>query len=203
MSTTFKKKGDYTVQLGLLTEKDSMGVIPKICVMKKIRIYNDYQELVLKGETKDNNEIGKTDSPGEQNKTLQIRIHFMDDLSERQKTKIRESFKDPGTQVVRFDQYGVKPSSYQFLSSIAGVLKENPDIRLELVLNAAEDERSGNKMGISEKWSRELGFYFKNKKVDMSVLNCKGFSSSGTAFEPYVADSKTIDGVIEFVFMKK
>jgi hypothetical protein len=203
MNTTFKKKGDYTIQLGLLAEKDSMGVIPKICVMKKIRIYNNYEELVLKGETMDHNEIERTDSAGEQNKTLQIRIHFMDDLSARQKAKIRESVKDFGKQVVRFDQYGVKPSSDQFLSRIAAVLKENPDIRLESVLNATEDERPGNKMGISEKWSRELGFYFKNKKVDMNIFRSKGSGSPDPVFEPFVADGKTIDGVIEFVFMKK
>jgi hypothetical protein len=38
ISNTFKKKGEYIVKLGLLAEKDSLGVIPKICVMKKIII---------------------------------------------------------------------------------------------------------------------------------------------------------------------
>jgi hypothetical protein len=38
MNTTFKKKGEYIVKLGLFAEKDSLGVIPKICVMKKIII---------------------------------------------------------------------------------------------------------------------------------------------------------------------
>jgi PKD domain/WD40-like Beta Propeller Repeat len=35
---TFKKKGEYMVKLGLLAEKDSLGVAHKICVMKKIKI---------------------------------------------------------------------------------------------------------------------------------------------------------------------
>jgi|SRR5664280_136842 len=35
---TFKKKGEYMVKLGLLAEKDSLGVVNKICVMKKIKI---------------------------------------------------------------------------------------------------------------------------------------------------------------------
>jgi hypothetical protein len=38
ISNTFKNKGEYIVKLGLLAEKDSLGVIPKICVMKKIVI---------------------------------------------------------------------------------------------------------------------------------------------------------------------
>lgn len=38
MSTKFKKKGEYIVKLGLLAEKDSLGVISKRCFMKKITI---------------------------------------------------------------------------------------------------------------------------------------------------------------------
>ncbi len=38
INTTFKKKGEYIVKLGLLGEKDSLGVIPKRCFMKKIII---------------------------------------------------------------------------------------------------------------------------------------------------------------------
>jgi len=38
MNHTFKKKGEYMVKLGLLAEKDSLGVVQKTCVMKKIKI---------------------------------------------------------------------------------------------------------------------------------------------------------------------
>ena len=145
-------------------------MIPKTCVMKKIRIYNNYQELALKGEREEDKVKEKTDSVIEQNKTMQIRIYFMDDLSERQKTKIREALKESGKLVVRFDKYGIKPASYQVLDNFVGVLKENPDIRLELVLNAVEDENPGNKMGISEKWAQEMAFYFKNKEIDKDVI---------------------------------
>lgn len=38
ISNRFKKKGEYMVKLGLLAEKDSLGVVHKTCVMKKIKI---------------------------------------------------------------------------------------------------------------------------------------------------------------------
>lgn len=38
MNTTFKKKGVYTVRLGLLAGKDSLGVVQKMCYRKKITI---------------------------------------------------------------------------------------------------------------------------------------------------------------------
>jgi outer membrane protein OmpA-like peptidoglycan-associated protein len=202
MSTTFKKKGEYTVQLGLLAEEDSLGMIPKTCVMKKIRVYNTYQELALKGEREENEVNEKTDSVAEQNKTLQIRIYFIDDLSERQKVKIEETLKESGKLAVKFNQYGIIPASYPFLDNVAGILKENPDIRLELVLYAIEDEIPGDTMEISEKWAQELAFYFKNKEINMDAFRSKGFGLSHPVFKPFVPDSKTIDGEIEFIFMK-
>jgi hypothetical protein len=38
MNHTFKKRGEYTVQMGLVSEKDTEGVVHKTCVMKKIKI---------------------------------------------------------------------------------------------------------------------------------------------------------------------
>jgi hypothetical protein len=38
ISNTFKKKGEYMVKLGLLGEKDSLGVVHKTCFMKKVNI---------------------------------------------------------------------------------------------------------------------------------------------------------------------
>lgn len=203
MSTTFKKKGEYNIQLGLQAEKDSIGVIPKTCVTKKIRIYDNFQELELKGERDEDKIKEIADSVVDRNKTMQIKILFMDDLSERQKTKIREDLKESGKPGVRFDKYGINPASYQVLDNFVGVLKENPDIRLELVLNAADDENPGNEMGISEKWAREMAFYFKNKGIDKDAFRSKGFGFSNRVFKPFVQENQSNDGIMEFIFMKK
>ena len=40
ISYTFDKKGEYIIKLGLTGERDSTGMIPKICVYKKIEILN-------------------------------------------------------------------------------------------------------------------------------------------------------------------
>ncbi|MCK4344996.1 MAG: PKD domain-containing protein, partial [Bacteroidales bacterium] len=44
---TYQNKGEYIVQLGLLGKKDSLGVIPKTCVYKKINILEDYQAMAM------------------------------------------------------------------------------------------------------------------------------------------------------------
>jgi hypothetical protein len=38
VENTFKKKGEYIVKLGLLAEKDTLGVVNKLCFMKRIKI---------------------------------------------------------------------------------------------------------------------------------------------------------------------
>jgi len=35
MNHTFPRRGEYNVRLGLTGEKDSLGNVPKLCVMKK------------------------------------------------------------------------------------------------------------------------------------------------------------------------
>ena len=83
----------------------------------------------MKGE----DEIMKTDSVGDKTKHMQIRIYFMDDLSERQKAKIKEAIKGiRNTWLSDLTRYGIMPASYPFLDNVVDVLKENPDIRLEI-----------------------------------------------------------------------
>jgi len=62
----FEKKGEYTVQLGLLGKKDSLGLIPKTCVYKKMNILEDYQALAMykameKGEIEEIPEVEESE----------------------------------------------------------------------------------------------------------------------------------------------
>jgi PKD repeat protein len=202
VNTAFKKSGEYMVQLGLHAEEDSLGMIPKICVMKKIKIYDTYQEFALKEEREEVEGNEKTNLIAAQNKTMQSRICFMDDLSEQQKVKIKEALSESGKLAVKFDQFGIAPSSYPFLDKIVGILKENSDIRLEMVLHAMKDEIQDEPMEISEQWAQELAFYIKNKETSMDAFRCKGFGVAHPGFMPFMPDNKTIDGVIEFIFLK-
>jgi outer membrane protein OmpA-like peptidoglycan-associated protein len=158
--------------------------------------------LAIKEEREKYELTEKTDSVAGQNKTMQISVYFMDDISDRQKVKIEEALKASVNPAVRFDQYGIKSASYQFIDNVVGVIKENPDIRLELALHAVEDESPGNKMLISEKWAQELAFYFENKGINMDSFSSKGNGWSHPTLKPVEKDSIKIDGIIEFIFMK-
>jgi len=203
MSKTFKNEGEYTVRLGLLGEEDTLGLIPKKCVMKKIRIYDNLQELTLKGRGEESEVLRVTEPVGEQSKAIPVKIYLTDDLPQNQNAGIKEVLNKSGLSTLKFDQYGVTSSSYQLLDNIAGILKENPDTRLEIAIHATEDRAPGDKLMLSEKWAQELSRYFKTRKIGMESVRCKGFSTAHPVLKPSVSDNITIDGIIELIFMKK
>jgi outer membrane protein OmpA-like peptidoglycan-associated protein len=202
MNYTFEKKGEYTVRLGLLGEKDSQGIIPKTCAIKKIRVYDHYEEMALKEEREEDARNDEADAGAVQTKTMQIRVYFMDDLSERQKEKIRSELTGTGISTVMFDQYGIKPSSIPFLDDVAAVLQNNPEIRLEMVLRADEEETQENTMDMSEKCAQELAFYFKRNEINLDASHFRGMDSSNPAFSTTIPDNNNMDGIMELLFMK-
>jgi len=72
-----------------------------------------------------------------------------------------------------------------------------------MVLHAMEDKIPGELIEISERWAQELAFYFKNKEIDSDAFHSKGFGLSPDVFNTFVPDNKTLNGIIEFIFMKQ
>jgi hypothetical protein len=196
----FRKKGEYIVQLGILGNIDSTGVIPKTCVMKKIRIYNSYQKLKFKDVSNESTINNESDSLSLPLQTLQIRIYFMDDLSEIQKDKIKKSLEAFGKVKLIFNNFGITDASYPFLDKVAESLQANSDIGLEMYAYSVKPELSENNLEMSERWAQELSFYIKNKKIDNNAFYSKGIGFSSPVFEPFNPDSQIINGVVDFVF---
>lgn len=203
MNQTFSRKGVYSIRLGILGAKDSLGIIPGKCVTKKIEIFGSYQELESKGEGKHDAFTEKADSAGLQIKTLQIRIIFMDDLMERQKAKIKAALGDAYMPVVNFSNTGILPPSFSVLDKIAEVLNSNPDIRVEIAVHTANNEMRGDSVEPSERWAQELAFFFRNKGIKKDSFRSNAFGSGFSILKPAAIESKAIEGTVEFIFMKK
>jgi hypothetical protein len=202
MYKSFKKNGEYIIRLGLLAEKDSLGIIPQKCFMKKIKVFDNYRELILKDEKTADMTSATIDSADRENKIMQTSFYLMDDLSEHQKMKISETLKGSGNFRVIFNRYGIAPASHQFLNKIVRLLSDNPDIRLETEVNSEKKEINRNEMTINQKCAQELSFYFKNEEISMDAFCSKSFGSTNQLFKPFISDGKPIDGIIEFIFLK-
>jgi outer membrane protein OmpA-like peptidoglycan-associated protein len=203
MTKSFEKKGEYNIKLGLLTEKDSLGNTPKFCVQKNIKIYNTFQELPLYGEKEGIEANEETNSLAEQYTSGQVRIYFMDDLSQRQISKIEEIFPKSDEPLIRFDQFGIMSDSYPFLENIVEVLKENSDIRLEIMTYSMEVESDKNNMDFAEIMAQELSFYLKNKGISKDRYQVSGFDKFNETFTTFRSEKQSLEELIEFIFMKK
>lgn len=202
MNKTFNRKGVYNIKLGLLGAKDSLGIIQGKCVTKKIEIFDSYKELELKRGGNKDAFSEKADSAGLQVKTLQIRILFMDDLTEHLQAKIKVTIGDVYTPVIAFSNTGILPPSFSILDKIAEVLKGSPNLRLEIAVHTANSEMKGNLDRLSDEWAQELEFFFRNRGIKKDSFRSNGYGSASSAFNPAAIESKAIDGTVEFIFMK-
>jgi hypothetical protein len=197
---TFVKKGAYLVKLGIHGNIDSSGVIPKTCVMKKIRVYDTYQKLKFEDKGEGNIITNKANSNEGSLETLQMRVYLMDDLSEKQKDKIRKSLEEIGNIKLIFNKFGISDVLYPLLDKITEVLKSNSDIGLEMYAHSVKPELSGNLLEKSERWAQELSFYLRNNEIDSNTFYSKGFGVSVPVFEPLDVDKQLINGVVDFIF---
>jgi len=182
MDQTFGKSGEYTVQLGLLGTKDSLGMIPKTCVEKKIRIHSNYEELVLKAENEAGIKSEHNVAVEENAKGMQIRFFFTEDLTERQRVKISDEINRTGKNTIACNPFGLTSSSFAILDTVAGIIKENPEIRLEIIVHSVAGGAPDNSIEVSEKWAQELAFYFRGKEIGRDAVHCQGSDLSDQPF---------------------
>ena len=201
MNKSFRKNGLYNIQMGLLGEKDSNGIIQKKCFTKKIRIFDSFEEVESK-DIKGNELIAITQVDISDYFRISPGIFFMDDLSARQKNRIKSSLRFTGQHTLNFFSNGILPGS-PLLDNIIEIMKENPEVMLEMVLHSYDEESPAKKLEISERWAQEISVYFENRDIKNDSFSCKGLGVSASIFGPVPRNNKSLSGVIEFIFMKK
>jgi outer membrane protein OmpA-like peptidoglycan-associated protein len=222
ITKVFDKKGEYTVQLGLLGEKDSLGNSSKACAYKKIKIFDDYQELAMHTAK----EIGEPDefyTPERQKKSgsdnvesvkekkdstigkkanpLLVRTYLLDDLSELQKAKISENLYQTRECAIEMNDAGIDPASYPVLIKFVKVLKENPDIKLEIAVHTDDRGLSWNNLEITEKWSRDFYSYFLDNGITGEIIHCKGYGELRPIIAKNIKEDSNLNKRVEFIFM--
>jgi outer membrane protein OmpA-like peptidoglycan-associated protein len=216
----FVKKGVYTVQLGLLGDKDSIGNRSKTSVCKKIEIFDDYQELAMHKSK----EIGEFDEcvamkrqklsrnnyrnlvntkrdheAVEELNAFVVRIYLLDNLSELQKDKIVKNLYETSACTIAINDNVVDTTSWSVLAKIIGVLKDNHDLKLEIAVHTGDKGSSGKNLELSEKCALDLYSYFFNNGITDGTIHCKGYGES----RPIIANKKEAENWnrrLEFIF---
>lgn len=198
-SKIFNKKGQYTIELGLLGEKDSLGNNSKTCVFKKIKIFEDYQEWAMhdakevsehdgfytiendkKPVTKlrESSSLRKDSSKVKDSNSLMVKIYLLNNLSELQKDSIFKNLYETRNFKIEITDSEIDTSSYLNLFKFVKVLKENPDLKLEIAVHTDDKGFSGHNLEISEKWARKIYTYFLENGITPESIHCKGYGES-------------------------
>ena len=216
----FDKKGEYTVQLGLLGNKDSIGNYSKTASCKKINIYADFRELALHNSEEitkpdefpgsDSEKISKT-GPGLTSETKKafeeknglnsytVKIYLTNDLSELQKQKIEINLYGSNATAIDIRDNGFGSESLPVLNKFINVLKENPDLKLEIAVHTWDKGSAGSNLGITEKGALELNSYFITHGIAPAAIHCKGYGELHPADETIKGENK-LNKRIEFIF---
>jgi len=181
----FGKKGEYTIQLGLWGQKDSLGKIPEKCYLKNIRIFNSYEEIIL---------------PVQKEKSFQLSVFLMDDLSENQRQNIKNIFNTTGDPGINQTQEQILDADSPLLKKIADLLLADQDVRLEAATSTAEGIQDDPLA--SEKLSQQLAFYFRNKVSNRNSFHCTAGNLKVSAFKTNQTKNKSDEMNVEFIFMK-
>ncbi len=220
VTKVFDKAGEYTVQLGLLGDRDSIGNYSKMCSSKKLNIYEDFRELALHNSEEitkldeylgsDAQKISQTGSglPSETKKAVEernginsyaVRIYLTNDLSELQKQKIVINLHGSNATTIDIRDNGFENESLPVLNKFIQVLKENPDLKLEIAVHTWDKGSSGSNLGITEKGALELNSYFLSHGITAAAIHCKGYGESRPANEKVKGENK-LNKRIEFIF---
>ncbi len=189
---TFLKKGIYSVKVGLISTDKATGIVSKSCVAKDIRICEKLEEFAI--HTPEFDQVNSNN--------LQICLYLMEDLSDKQKQKIKVAF-GKSKCVVGFDKYGLAPGAQMLMDSAAAVLQEDHETILDIVVHMNVDDTKEASLNISEHYAQVLAFYLKNKDVDTTSYRCMGAGMTGTYIKEPAKKSNIREGVVEFVFMKR
>lgn len=198
MEHVYRKAGEYTVRLGLTGSDDGSGEVPKKCVEKKIRIYDSFE--AERGTDSDEaimSEI-RTLSETQSLSWFKNHIFFADDLSSRQKLRITSALRNFSRPVTCFGKNGFDESSRIFLKKVADILKENSNIRIEMLVHVYDSSDNLNPE-LSDACARELEFWFRNNNLPERQYGAGGMGISDPV-SGNVTSSGSLTGFIEFIF---
>ncbi len=199
MNHTFHKPGDYTVQMAISGKNDSLNSYFQTCVTRHISIYDKFSELKFK---KDSDKYLPGMTVNESNiQILNPRFYILNDLTKQQNQEIIESLNKNINGKIIFDRYEINPLSFELLNSIAGVLKSDTTIKLEICVNSKENNIPEKKMNNSERLAQALAFYLKNKDISLNAFHAKGFEHNMVDIGSFFYRILSYDNVIGFYFM--
>ena len=124
----------------------------------------------------------------------------MKDLSEMMKKEIVESLYSIRNSTIEMNDADIDSVSYPILAKFSKVLKEDPDIKLDIAVHTDDQRLSGNNLEKSDKWAQTFNSWLVAHGVSPENLHCEGYGKSRPAVPEIKKGSNNLNKRVEFIF---
>ncbi|PKP08008.1 MAG: hypothetical protein CVU09_17575 [Bacteroidetes bacterium HGW-Bacteroidetes-4] len=215
-SRIYTTQGTYKVQLGLLSKADSTGNRQKVCVFKKIQLFDDLQALathtartldywaryypeIIKMEPAEITQQINTESTDERI-ILPAWYYLLEGLSDTQQAQLFQKLYPLSSWPLQLNGTSVDTTSQLILSKIVDVLKQNADIELYIAIHTTSKGFAGVNKTVSESWAETLKAYFEQTLFVSERIKYEGFGESRPLPNKEIATDSSVHQRIEFIF---
>lgn len=217
-SRIYTTKGSYKVQLGLLGKPDSTGNRSKVCVYKRVQLFDDIQEMAVHtARTLDYwaiyyPEVSLTQPTEIQQETnpetpdekviLPSWYYLLESLDDEQEIHLFKSLYSLSKLPVKIQANKIDSTTQLILSKIVEVLKQNADIELYIAIHTINKGFAGVNQTVSESWAESLKTYFEQAPFVSERIKYEGYGESRPLLNSEIAPESKIHQRIEFIFGK-
>lgn len=135
--------------------------------------------------------------------SARVKTYVLAELPTDVIAKINRDFAHFADANFEFNQSEVSESSYPILDRVAGIMKENPDLALEI---AAHTDNVGSfefNLDLSEKRAQSIVNYLVSKGIDAARLHGNGYGESRPIADNATEEGRTKNRRVEFLILNK
>ncbi|MGE4289477.1 MAG: PKD domain-containing protein [Salinivirgaceae bacterium] len=215
-SRIYTTQGTYTIKLGLLGKADSSGNRQKVCVYKKIQLFDDFQALATKtartldywaryypdAMKKEADETTQQPNPESNDGRIILPAwyYLLEGLSDTQQTQLFQKLYPLSNWPLQLNGTSIDTTSQLILSKIVDVLKQNTDIELFIAIHTTNKGFAGINQVLSESWVDSLSGYFNQFPLVREQIKYKGYGESRPITNSGIEHDSKVHQRIEFIF---
>jgi outer membrane protein OmpA-like peptidoglycan-associated protein len=199
----YSRPGDYKVKLGLEQQKKANGIIPRSCISKKIKIYDDYQQLAAYNFNKSFHQpVQKIIPSGPELNSFRIMNYYIGKFEGIRYANINASLDSISEFALGFDdENNLLPKTLALLDFYIAILNSNPDIRLEIAVHQNNKASEKNNKEVTGLLASNIYDYLQKRIINNNRVICTGYGDSRPLQDWKEPDSQIVNKRIEFIFI--
>jgi outer membrane protein OmpA-like peptidoglycan-associated protein len=220
----YKKPGEYEVKMGLKGYTGAEGLQETRCVKKTVSIVPDNQAMAMHlsgikttafvdpGSLEKDSMI-LLDDPlfathsvykdvvGKGFTKARIKTYVLATIPEEAIARINQDFSAFADANFEFNQSEVSEKSYVILDRIAKIMRENPDLILEIAAHTDNVGTSQYNLDLSQKRAQAIVSYLLSKGIENSRLIGKGYGESRPISSNNSVNGRLMNRRVEFIIL--